>query len=301
MYKNKIIIIIVISLIILLLLIKYIIHQFTYKIIDSKPDKDIFKNNKPIIWFYWENINGKKRPGYIDLCIESIYKNCNESFNVVELNETNINEYLPEIKLNKMNFSKLKIAQKVDFYRILLMYKYGGIYIDVDILVLKNLDSIIDKLKIYDYVGFGCTGNVCKIGTSKPSNWLLCSRPKTKLMKNILYKYIEKLKLINKENSENIGYHDFGKMIIWEELDKLINQENYKYYHYPNLYDGTRDINGTWVSMDRLFSKENIIYDNPNELMFIVLYNSDANEHIKSITKEDILKSDYFISKYFKI
>ena len=38
-------------------------------------------------------------------------------------------------------------AQKVDFYRILLMYKYGGIYIDVDILVLKNLDSIIQNIK----------------------------------------------------------------------------------------------------------------------------------------------------------
>jgi hypothetical protein len=270
-------------------------------ILDAKKQ---LSTDKPYLWFYWEDTN-KKRPGYIDICIDSIYKQCGNTFNIIQLNNNNIDEYLPEIKYNHMDFSKLRIAHKVDFYRILLMYKYGGIYIDVDILILKDLTPIYDKLKEYDYVGFGCTGNFCKIGMGQPSNWIICSRPNTKLMKNILNRYYDKLKNLNKVNGDtntntNIGYHDLGKILIWEELDNLIKNENYQYYHYPNLYDGTRDVNGNWVSMDRLFSEENIIYDKPNELMFIVLYNSDATDEMKKISKEDLLKSSYFISKYFR-
>jgi len=291
----KYLILIIIIFIILLITITITIDNFT--ILESKKALSF---DKPFLWFYWEDAKNK-RPVYIDICIDSIYKNCRNTFNIIHLNNNNINDYLPELKYNKMDFSQLKIAQKVDFYRILLMYKYGGIYIDVDILVLKNLIPIIDKLKEYDYVGFGCTGNTCKMGAGRPSNWILCSRPKTKLMKNILNHYYEKLQKINKNKNTNnmIDYHDLGKLLIWEELDKLIDNENYKYYHYPNLYDGTRDINGNWVSMLRLFSNENIIYDKPDELMFIVLYNSDATDEIKKLTKEELLKSNYFISAYF--
>ena len=35
--------------------------------------------------------------------------------------------------------------------------------------------------------------------------------------------------------------------------------------------------------------------------MFIVLYNSDASNEIKKLTKEELIKSDYFISKYFNL
>jgi hypothetical protein len=310
-YKYLFLIIIII---IIILIIKISIE--TDKSIVNKNKKLILLNikkellnNKPILWFYWEDTVNKKRPGYIDICIDSIYKHCSSTFNIIYLNNLNIDDYLPEIKYNKMDLSKLRIAHRVDFYRILLMYKYGGIYIDVDILVLKDLKSVYDKLEYYDYVGFGCTGNFCKIGNGRPSNWILCSRPNTKLMRNILQRFYDKFNQINKEinkgvneeiNNINIGYHDFGKLLIWEELDNLIINENYKYYHYPNLYDGTRDIHGNWVSMNRLFSNENILYDKPYELLFIVLYNSNAIDEIKKMSKNELLKSNYFITKYFK-
>lgn len=306
-YKYLILFIVIIIILIISIAIKndknntHINKNKNKKIILLDTKKELPKN-KPILWFYWEDINNKKKPAYIDICIDSIYKYCSSTFNIIHLNNLNIDDYLPEIKYNQMDLTQLNIAHRVDFYRILLMYKYGGIYIDADILVLKDLKSIHDKLENYDYVGFGCTGNFCKIGNGKPSNWIICSRPNTKLMMNILQHFYDKFNQINGgiNGDINSGYHDFGKLLIWEELDNLIKNENYEYYHYPNLYDGTRDINGTWVSLDRLFSNENIIYDKPNDLMFIVLYNSDATEEMKKISKENLLKSSYFISKYFK-
>jgi hypothetical protein len=293
-YKHLLIIIIIIAILICVTSIIIDRNSHNTKTLILLDYKKELPKDKPILWFYWEDTN-IKRPGYIDICIDSVYKNCSKTFYIIHLNNNNIDEYLPEIKYNKMDFTGLKIAQKVDFYRILLMYKYGGIYIDVDILVLKDLKSIHDKLLTYDYVGFGCTGDFCKNGINRPSNWLLCSRTNTKLMKNILYRYYDKI-----INDNNFSYHDLGKILIWDELDNLIKNEQYSYYHYPNLYDGTRDINGHWVSMNRLFSNENIKYDNMDELLFIVLYNSDATDEIKKMSKNELLNSNYFITKYFK-
>ncbi len=259
--------------------------------------KDI---KKPILWLYWEGY----MPDYIKMCKNTIYKHCSKSFEIIFLDNKKIDIYLPELKEKKLDFSNLKIAQKVDYYRILLLYKYGGLYMDMDILVLKDLSEIIGKLEKHDFVGFGCTGYKCKYGYGKPSNWLLASKPKTKLMKNILINYENKLEQFNKNklNSKDIGYFDFGKNLIWEELDKLI-QDGYTYYHYPNTVDGTRDEKGMWVTMRRLFSTEEIIYDNPKDLLMVVLYNSDLDDFDKSYrtkTKIELLNLDINFSKIYK-
>lgn len=254
----------------------------------------VFKD-KPKLFLYWE---GNNKPPYIDLCIESIYKHCSKSFDIIFLDDTTIYNYLPEVK--NLNFNKLKIAQKVDYYRIALLNKYGGVYMDTDILVLKDPIEITNQLNKYDFVGFGCTGNVCKYGYGKPSNWILCSKKNTILMKNILNNYLNKLNEINNNNRE-IDYHEFGKYIIWEELDKLI-KTGYTYYHYPNTVDGTRDKNGDWVTMGRLFSDKYIEYDDPNNLLMVVLYNSDLDDFDKkyrNMSKEELLKTNINFVKYY--
>jgi hypothetical protein len=264
-------------------------------LLNSITTKDI-----PILWLYWEG----EMPDYIKMCKETIYRHCSNSFEIIFLNDKNIDSYLPELKEKNLDFSNLKIAQKVDYYRILLLYKYGGLYMDMDILVLKDLSEITDKLNKYDFVGFGCTGYKCKYGYGKPSNWLLASKPNTILFKNILQSYENKLYEFNKLNkkSDKSTYFDFGKNLIWEELDKLING-GYKYYHYPNTVDGTRDKDGMWVTMGRLFSKEYIKYDNPEDLLMVVLYNSDLDDFDKKyriMTKEELIKLDINFSKQYK-
>jgi hypothetical protein len=260
----------------------------------------LFPESKSILWLYWEGV----MPDYIKMCRETIYKHCSSSFEIIFLNNENINIYLPELNDKKLDFSKLKIAQKVDYYRIALLYNYGGLYMDMDIIVLKDLKDIIKKLDKYDFVGFGCTGYKCKYGYGNPSNWLLVSKPKTILMKNILNEYEKKLEEFNKTDNKNLkkNYFDFGKYIIWKELDILI-KEGYEYYHYPNTVDGTRDKNGEWVTMSRLFSNKYIDYDKPNDLFMVVLYNSDLDDFDKTCrqkTKDELLKQDINFTKYYK-
>lgn len=253
------------------------------------------ESNKPYLWQYWEG----PMPSYIKLCLDTVDKHCSNNFTILRLNESNIREYLPELEKYEDKLSQLIIAHKVDIYRIMLLYKYGGIYLDVDIIVLRNPLEIIEKLRKYDFVGFGCTGNKCKNGYGKPSNWLLASKPNTILMANILKNLLHKLTKLGKLYKPKIEYHDFGKLVIWEELDKLI-KDGYTYYHYPNTIDGTRDVDGLWVDSSRIFSNENIKYDNEENMMFLILYNSEIDDSIKQLSENELLNKNWSYSKFIK-
>ncbi|ARF09082.1 capsular polysaccharide synthesis protein [Catovirus CTV1] len=250
---------------------------------------------KPYLWLYWESIENEKIPDYINLCYESVLKHCSNSFNIVRLDEKSILNYLPEISDMNLQLNDLLIAQKVDFYRVCLLYKYGGLYIDADTLVMRDPIEIIDKTNYYDYVGFGCTGEKCNYGYGKPSNGIMASRPQGKLMSKVLDNLIKKLTVERKR----WDYFDLGKFIIWEELEKLMKNDNYQYYHYTNDYDGTRDIDGNWIETSYLFTNKPIRYKNPENLIFIILYNSQMKE-LKNLSRDEILNSNVNISTFIK-
>jgi ferredoxin len=180
------------------------------------------------------------------------------NFNMIKLDQNNIIDYIPEIKEKKHILDKLIIAHRVDYYRVLLLNKYGGLYLDADIIVLNDLKDIIDKLKENDYIGFGCTGYKCTNGYGKPSNWAMGSKANG-IMISRLKKYLENI--LDNITEDKIDYHTFGKLAIWEILDKLIKNENYKYYHYDSEKIGTRDIDGKWITNHILVSNNKIKFN----------------------------------------
>ncbi len=271
----------------------------------SNTDLDIKKIYPPIntprnIWVYWENINRSTYPTHIKLCLD-IMKKYLGKYNLVILDNNSIKKYLPELR---QDFDNLKVAQKVDYYRIELLYKYGGIWIDADIIVMKDLAPIFEKLdEGYDYVGFGCTGGTCSNGKFRPSNWVLGARPNSILMKAVLDKLNVKLDSRNKELEQNDDtYHDYGKVVIWEALEDL-KKLGYDYYHFTSEYDGTRDKNLYWIHTPEFFSKEPIEFLDESKIMFVVLYNSELSGEtnwVKDCDETKLLNSDINLSKIYK-
>jgi hypothetical protein len=257
--------------------------------------KETFENDKPYLWQYWDTIDGKETPDFIKLCFKTVDKHCSESFNIVRLNKDNILTYIPEIEQYQDKMKNLIIAHKVDIYRIMLLHKYGGIYMDADLICLRDPIEIIDKLKNYDFVGFGCTGLKCSYGYGQPSNWLLASRPNGILMNNVLKNLLNKI-----QNQDKFSYHDLGKMVIWDELKKLIDKKNYKYYHYPNKFDGSRDVNDNWVSSDIVFSNMKVEYEDEENMMFFVFYSSDMEANVKKMSEKELLSKDWVYTKFLK-
>ena len=258
-------------------------------------------DKKPYLWVYWDNIKNNKTPEYIKLCQESMIKNCSKSFDMVILNNKSIKKYLPEITEYDRYFEKLSIAHKVDVYRIMLLYKYGGLYIDADTIVLRDPIEIINKLKKYEFVGFGCTGNMCRYGYKIPSNGIMASRPNSILMSKILTKLLEKIKdIYDNDSYSSVEYFDLGKLIIWKEINNLVENDNYEYYHYPNRYDGTRDKYGRWIVTDNVFSDDIIEYEKEDEMLFIILYNSGIGDNIRNMTRYELLNKKWNFSKFMK-
>ena len=101
-----------------------------------------------IIWKYWENKPGCEKPEYIKFVDESLKKHT--SAKIIEVNPNNLHEYLPDIN---PNINKLKkIAQKSDVIRANLLYKYGGMWLDSDTLVVRNIDHLFDYLNDHEVV-----------------------------------------------------------------------------------------------------------------------------------------------------
>ena len=280
---------------------------------DNKKSYENFKDvvnfkdfEKPYLWVYWENKDGKSTPPIIELCLEIMRLRLSNNFNIIKLDQNNIIDYIPEVMERKHILDKLIIAHRVDYYRVLLLNKYGGLYLDADIIVLNDLGDIIDKLREYDYIGFGCTGYRCTNGYGKPSNWAMGSKPNG-IMISRLKKYLENI--LDNIKEDKIDYHTFGKLAIWEILNKLIKNENYKYYHYDSEKIGTRDIDGKWITNDMLVCNTKIRFKDENNLYFLVFYNSDEDKilenYFKNKIKEDLVKDNsnisYFLRKGYNI
>jgi hypothetical protein len=220
-----------IIILLILILIFYLINKF----INIKREKFIAEKNK-IIWAYWETLPGKKKPGYIDLCINSIKFNCGKCFTVNVLDNHSIYKYLPEIK--NIDFSNLNLPQKVDYYRYMLLEKYGGVWLDADILVLKCICPYYEKLKDYDYVGFGCGHDMetCKKtlnGHTKPLNWFMISRPNTDFIKCVKDTAHQKIKF-STDNKKELPYHDIGKVVLEKCYKDLKKEKKWDYFHVPS-------------------------------------------------------------------
>lgn len=92
-----------------------------------------------IIHYCWFGNNPK--PEIIKKCIDSWHKFCPD-YQIIEWNESNfdvtISRYVKEAYESK------KWAFVSDYVRLFVLYKYGGIYLDTDCEVLKNLDVFLN-------------------------------------------------------------------------------------------------------------------------------------------------------------
>lgn len=93
-----------------------------------------------IIHYCW--FGGKPLPELAQKCIESWKKNCPD-YQIVRWDEKtfdiNQNVYVKEA------YDSQKYAFVTDFVRLYAIYNYGGIYMDTDVEVIKNLDKFLDE------------------------------------------------------------------------------------------------------------------------------------------------------------
>ena len=260
-----------------------------------------FPENNNNIWLYWENKKGGTKASYLDLCFETVIKNCSRDSNVNLINEKTVYKFLPDLRkdLNE----KCTLPQKADYIRLSLLTKYGGIWLDSDVIVFKSLKKLFLVLNNYDFIGFGCHFKDCNrspYGYPKPANWVIGSKKNGKLMTNCL---IQANKILDYSPSLlTRKYHCLGRELLWKEINKLILlDKNWSYYHF-NSRCIERDSNGNKLINQRFLSDEEIDFKCKEKFVFIPIYNTAPGfpNWFSTMSKEEILKQDILFTKMIK-
>ncbi len=99
-----------------------------------------------IIHFFWFGDNDK--PAKTKKCINSWKKFCPD-YQIIEWNESNfdidMNEY------TKYTYNNKKFAFLSDYARLIVVYRYGGIYFDTDVELLKRPDELLNNKAFFGF------------------------------------------------------------------------------------------------------------------------------------------------------
>ena len=98
------------------------------------------------IFTYWEPKSGVY--SYLELC-KKTWEKFNRDYEIVVLDNSNLHEFIDINFYGQVLFSgKYSLPQIADAIRAYILYEYGGIWLDLDTIVLN--DVFFKKLDIFD-------------------------------------------------------------------------------------------------------------------------------------------------------
>lgn len=157
------------------------------------------------IHYVW--VGGKEKPTDIKMCIKTWKKL--DGYEIIEWNESNFD--INSHPFVKEAYKNKKWAFVSDYIRAYVIYNYGGIYLDTDVLVLDNFD---DLLKNRAFVGYE--------NSSHPFTAVFGAEEKHPLIKKML-DYYDNLKIdFNFTDNNTISV---SNILVNEYKCKLGNKE----------------------------------------------------------------------------
>ena len=112
-------------------------------------------------WF-----GGKQLPRKVKECIKT-WKKFLPDYEIIEWNEKNFDINI--CTFVKQAYENKKWAFVSDYVRIYALYKQGGIYLDTDVKILKDISKIVDKNLFFGYEDSGLVGTAV-IGVKEKNN-----------------------------------------------------------------------------------------------------------------------------------
>lgn len=104
-----------------------------------------------IVWTYYHDLN--VLPKFYHNCLRTWEKNIPKSWRVFVLDETTISNFIDMSKMPK-NFNKLIPQRKSDCIRLELLSTYGGVWMDVGIILTDNIGKLIPDDPNIEFVGY---------------------------------------------------------------------------------------------------------------------------------------------------
>ncbi|MDR1385791.1 MAG: glycosyl transferase [Planctomycetaceae bacterium] len=210
-------------------------------------------------WF-----GGKPLPGLATRCIASWKKYCPD-YKIIEWNESNfdvsINDYMNEAYIAK------KWAFVSDYFRLWVLFHYGGIYMDTDVEVLRPIDVFLTEKAFsgFESINYVPTGIMAaEVGLPVYKELLDLYRDRHFVNKIGMYDYTTNVRIITdffqkrglllnnqKQVVQNITFYpnDYFCPKIWKTKEVILTKNSYTIHHFE----------GSWLSklsiMKRVFRK----------------------------------------------
>ena len=130
--------------------IKSFVSEFS--IISPCINQPLSDSAERVVWGCWWQ-GEDSAPDMVKACWESQRQNLPENVRHVIITKKNYEQYItiPDIILEKWEEGKILTAHLTDFIRMSLLYKYGGLWLDADVLVLDKLPKECWELPLYTW------------------------------------------------------------------------------------------------------------------------------------------------------
>jgi mannosyltransferase OCH1-like enzyme len=167
------------------------------------------------IWLQGKNLI----PNNFDKNINSI-KHKNSDFKYIIWDEIQILELISENKeWVNLYYKFIYIHQKIDFAKYVILHKFGGIYIDIDVEIIKSFNDLIEKYKDFDTIVsvlniYGFESIVTSGNSTSYNNGIILTKKDSIVMKSLIDEIIKsyyvssifhfKVLLINNTTGPNI-------------------------------------------------------------------------------------------------
>ena len=111
-----------------------------------------------IIHYCW--FGKSKKPDVFYKCLATWEKYCPD-FEIIEWNEENSKPFSNKFYKNALR--KKKYAFASDYIRVKVLYEYGGVYLDTDMLLIKNIGDLLQHnffsgFEVENRVAYGLFG-----------------------------------------------------------------------------------------------------------------------------------------------
>lgn len=248
---------------------------------------------RPYLFTFWEDVAGERTPGYITLCLRS-HETFARDFEIVRLNLENLVAWAPDfpirpedVKLrsvgNSRNLEGRRLAVFTGMLRIYLLQAYGGLWLDSDVFLVRDIAEVRAALENYDLVGT-YSGHKNKL-----ANCFLGARPGTDLMAHYWEAVRERL-----AQDEPIGWGEIG----FRMLSKLIEEHDPDMRIYESRQVvGVSSERSKEVLCDRSPDAESFLY--PDSLGF-TLFNNGIPEDIAALDADSFLQSDLLMARVMR-
>lgn len=236
---------------------------------------------KSSLWIY---NNGEGYP-LVNLCIKSIIKHSSNLYNINIISDNDIDrlipEYKPRIRMCKSDYLKENLI------KFAILFKYGGLWVPKDTLLLKPINSINDVYSC-NFKTYGINNR--NYNDKGISDQIISSKKNDSLVKSILQFLIKNTNgfqnAIEFKSSVNKRFNEFIK--------------NNREHIHTNL-GITEKCSGAHYHISDLFTTNLVKFKNYSGKSYIKLYIDDLENlreynYILSLSENGILHSNLFLS-----